>query len=166
VHAFVAGLRCLGGFSIILILELMKIRGNSWESARPRRLLIAFSDIGKVVTWGPEVTVIPATENGEAIKTIKSRVTVVDSVEIEDDTRAAVAEVSQGANGALHIKMHDKIAAIDKLARALGMYTKKLDVNTKALPVPVTIYEGRPTTRSPGPRLMPLVQLYARLYHP
>jgi hypothetical protein len=158
VHAFVAGLRCLGGFSIILILELMEIRGNSWESARPRRLLIAFSDIGKVVTWGPEVTVISATENGEAIKTIKSRVTVV--------TRAAVAKVSQGANGALHIKMHDKIAAIDKLARALGMYTKKLDVNTKALPVPVTIYEGRPTTRSPGPRLMPLVQLYARLYHP
>ena len=61
---------------------------------------IAFSDIGKVVTWGPEVTVIPATENGEAVKTIVSRVTVVDSAEIDDDTRAAVAEVSQDANGA------------------------------------------------------------------
>jgi hypothetical protein len=46
--------------------------------------------------------------------------------------------------------MHDKIAAIDKLARALGMYTKKLDLNTKALPVAVTIYEGRPTT-GPAP---------------
>jgi hypothetical protein len=108
---------------------------------------IAFSDIGKVVTWGREVTVIPATENGEAVKTIVSRVTVVDSAEIDDDTRAAVAEVSQDANGALRIEMHDKIAAIDKLARALGMYTKKLDVNPNADPVvAVTIYEGRPAT--------------------
>jgi phage terminase small subunit len=106
---------------------------------------IAFSDIGRVVTWGPGPAGIPAPKNGVAIERMENRVTLLDSDEIEDDVRGAVAEVSQSANGALHVKMHDKIAAIDKLARALGMYRDKIDVtsDTKQI-VPVLIYNGAP----------------------
>jgi Terminase small subunit len=90
---------------------------------------IAFSDIDMVVTWGPEAAVIRALESGAVIARMESRITLLDSEEIEDDVRGAVAEVSQGANGALHVKMHDKVAALDKLARVLGMYRVKVDVS-------------------------------------
>jgi phage terminase small subunit len=89
---------------------------------------IAFSDIGEVVTWGPEPAGIRAPKNGVAIERMENRVTLLDSDEIEDDVRGAVAEVTQCPNGALHVKMHDKVAALDKLARVLGMY-RMVDVS-------------------------------------
>jgi phage terminase small subunit len=118
---------------------------------------IAFSDIGKVVTWGPEAAVIRTPENGAAIKRTESRITLLDSDEIEDDARGAVAEVSQGANGALHVKMHDKVAALDKLARVLGMYRIKVDVSHTRPARVVFAYYGAPdevlarNTSSPEP---------------
>ena len=105
---------------------------------------IAFSDIGKVVTWGPEATVIRAPENGGAIERMESRITLLDSDEIEDDVRGAVAEVLQSANGALHVKMHDKVAALDKLARVLGMYRIKVDVSHTRPARVVFAYYGAP----------------------
>ena len=105
---------------------------------------IAFSDISKVVAWGPEAAVIRAPEDGVAIKRMENRITLLDSDEIEDDVRGAVAEVLQSANGALHVKMHDKVAALDKLARVLGMYRIKVDVlHTRPARV-VFAYYGAP----------------------
>jgi phage terminase small subunit len=49
---------------------------------------IAFSDIGKVVTWGPEAQVIRAPEKEVANKRMESRITLLDSGEIENDVRA------------------------------------------------------------------------------
>jgi phage terminase small subunit len=105
---------------------------------------IAFSDIGKVVTWGPEAVVIQAPESGVAIKRMENRITLLDSDKIEDDVRGAVAEISQGANGALHVKMHDKVAALDKLARVLGMYRIKVDVSHTRPARVVFAYYGAP----------------------
>jgi phage terminase small subunit len=105
---------------------------------------IAFSDIGKVVKWGPEPAVIRTPENGVAIKRMVSRVTWRDSDEIEDDVRGAVAEVSHGANGALHVKMHDKVAALHTLARVLGMYRIKVDVSHTRPARVVFEYYGAP----------------------
>jgi hypothetical protein len=42
--------------------------------------------------------------------------------EIDDDAARAIAQVSQGAHWVLRIKMHDKTATLEKLARALGMF--------------------------------------------
>jgi phage terminase small subunit len=105
---------------------------------------IAFSDIGKVVTWGPEAAVTWAPENGAATKRMENRITLLDSDEIDDDARAAVAEVSQGPNGALHVKLHDKLAALDKLARVLGMYRIKVDVSPTRPARVVFAYYGAP----------------------
>ena len=68
----------------------------------------------------------------EAIEVIVNRVTLVDSAEIEQANRAAVAAIWQGAGCALHVIMYDKIAALDNLLRALGMYQHKVDFTTKA----------------------------------
>jgi hypothetical protein len=64
---------------------------------------------------------------------ITFRVTVLPSAKIDPAARAAVASISQGVGGELRIKMHDKIPAIDKLARVLGMYRVKVDVLARSL---------------------------------
>ena len=90
---------------------------------------IGFADIRQVVSWRPEVSFIES--HGEAqgeTKLIQSRVTVLDSATLGDDTAAAVAEVSQSATGTLRIKMHDKVGALEKLCRALGMFIERREV--------------------------------------
>jgi len=56
-----------------------------------------------------------------------SRVTVLDSATLSDDAAAAVAEVSQFANGSLRIKLHDKPAALEKLGRTFGMFKDRIE---------------------------------------
>ena len=70
----------------------------------------------------------------------QSRASSMDAV-----VRRAISKVVMTDNGGLRIEMHDKIAALNKLARALGMYTEKRDFKPNTHPVTaVTIYEGRP----------------------
>ena len=91
---------------------------------------IGFADIREVVSWRPEVIGIEPPEDdedGEPVKVIQSRVTVLDSATLTADTAAAIAEVSQGAQGQLRIKMHDKPAALERLGRALGMFKDRLE---------------------------------------
>jgi hypothetical protein len=47
-------------------------------------------------------------------------VTVLESSSIDPATAGAVAEVYQSATGSVRVKMHDKPAALEKLARALA----------------------------------------------
>src|SRR5712691_7146384 len=85
---------------------------------------IGFADIRRVVSWRPELTTVTEGEGEEGAtkEVLVSRVTVIDSATLSDDTAAAVAEVSQGANGSLRIKMHDKPGALEKLGRMLGIF--------------------------------------------
>ena len=115
---------------------------------------LAFSDIGNVVAWDNDVEHVstaalggPKGEAAGVTKVIAFRVTVLPSAKIDPTARAAVASISQGVGGELRIKMHDKIPAIDKLARLLGMYRDKTDVtsDTKEI-VPVLVYHGAPDT--------------------
>jgi hypothetical protein len=82
---------------------------------------------------------------------IRSKVRILPSATIELSVRRAIAEVSQTDKGALKVKMRDKLAALDKLARALGMYQPIGDAgSTTENMVAVTIYEGRPASRPTG----------------
>ena len=65
---------------------------------------IAFSDIGRVVDFGPE---------GLRLKP--------NHVLAEAD-RAAIAELSSRGKGRLHVRLQDKQRALDALARHLGLY--------------------------------------------
>jgi phage terminase small subunit len=92
--------------------------------------LIGFSDIRKVVSWRNElVTRTEKGEDGEPVKVLMPRVTIVDADKISDEAAAAVAEVSQTVNGALRVKLHDKHAALVSIGRYLGMFDDKVKVD-------------------------------------
>lgn len=71
---------------------------------------IGFADIRQIVDWGP------------------GGVTVKDSGTISVDAAAAVAEVGKTAGGHLRIKLHDKVGALEKLGKHLGMFREKVEV--------------------------------------
>jgi hypothetical protein len=50
---------------------------------------------------------------------------LVPSDKLDEDTAAAIAAVSQGSNGAVRIKMHNKLAALVVLGKYLGMFDKR-----------------------------------------
>lgn len=104
------------------IAEGMKERAKRTEITQDRVLQelakIGFSDIRKAVKWGSEVAVRDA-ETGE--QTIFHGIAVIDSTEIDDDTAAAIAEISEGRDG-LKVKFHDKRAALVDIGRHLGMF--------------------------------------------
>jgi len=115
---------------------------------------VGFSDIRKVVSWRPEVVAEPVDEEGDVTtKVLQSRILVKDSAEIDDDTAVAIESVSQGAQGQMRIKMHDKPAALEKLARALGMFRERHEhVGPDGRPIPadggiviLQVSEGLPT---------------------
>jgi hypothetical protein len=70
---------------------------------------IGSADIRQVVDWGP------------------GSVTVKDSASIGDDAAAAVAEVGKTAHG-IKVKLHDKVGALEKLGRHLGMFKDRVEV--------------------------------------
>src|SRR5262245_420818 len=73
---------------------------------------IAFSRIGKPVTWGPSVQVREEEEDGQRVKVIVSAVLRVPSDKLDENTAAAIASVSAGPAGAVRISMHNKLAAL------------------------------------------------------
>ncbi|GAA6196680.1 terminase small subunit [Pseudophaeobacter arcticus] len=80
---------------------------------------IGFADIRKAVSWGRSPVDTQAEEaepNGLGIYPVE----LMPSSEIDDDTAAAISEVCLTAQG-VKLKTHDKLAALDKIARHLGM---------------------------------------------
>src|SRR6266576_3194648 len=47
------------------------------------------------------------------------------------DVRLAVAEVSQTANGALRVKLHDKHAALVSIGKHLGMFVDRVQIQER-----------------------------------
>jgi phage terminase small subunit len=89
---------------------------------------IGFSDIRKAVRWQPNVTgMVEDPDTGEARMAITNEVALVGSDVIDDDTAAAIAEVSQTAQGGLKVKLHDKRAALVDIGRHLGMFKDKIE---------------------------------------
>lgn len=76
---------------------------------------LAFADPRLVAEWGP---------GGVKLK---------ESKEMTDDAAAAVAEVGEvplkSGGSAMRFKMHDKKGALDSLAKHLGMFVERVDVN-------------------------------------
>jgi len=62
---------------------------------------------------GSERSAADCEGDGEGDKVVLSRVTVTDSSQIDPDAAAAIAEVNQGANGSLRVKLHDMPSALD-----------------------------------------------------
>jgi phage terminase small subunit len=95
---------------------------------------IGFADIRKAVQWGGGVAVTHA-DSGEV--TIANGVSLVDSVEIDDDTAAAISEVAQTKEG-IRIKFHDKKGALVDIGKHLGMFKE----DKQAAPAVTVIIQG------------------------
>lgn len=80
------------------------------ERVRRELALIAFGSIGDYFHWGPE------------------GVTLKDKTMLTAEQQSLVAEVSRSrtkTGETVRVKLHDKLAALDKLARHLGMYREQ-----------------------------------------
>ena len=89
---------------------------------------LGFSCIGNVVDWHNE-TVETESEDGKETKTVLvPRVTIIAKADLEKGALDAITEVSQQANGALRIKMHDKHAALVSLGKHLGLFTHSVQI--------------------------------------
>ena len=87
---------------------------------------LGFSSIGNAVDWhNEEVQVGP---EGETKTVLVPRVTIVPTEDLDKATLDAIAEVSQRANGALRVKMHDKHAALVSLGKHLGLFTDSVQI--------------------------------------
>lgn len=88
---------------------------------------IGFADIRKAVVWRANVTGMVQDDDGTERLAVTNEVQVIDSDRLDDETAAAVAEISQTAQGGLKIKFHDKKAALDSIGRHLGMFKDKVE---------------------------------------
>lgn len=98
---------------------------------------IGFSDIRKAVRWTGAVIeqvepeeVLEEQAHGGALKRSRkpemSAVELVSSDEVDDETAAAISEISQTTAG-IRIKLHDKRAALVDMGRHLGMFKDKIE---------------------------------------
>lgn len=103
---------------------------------------IAFAQITDVVRWGVKEVAfgydddgkrLPPDQLGDAAMVryeLAPYVEPINSDELPESVRAAIAEVSMTKDG-LRIKMHGKTEALNLAGRHLGMWNDKLDVNLK-----------------------------------
>lgn len=117
----------------------MKLRANRTDITADRVLKelakIGFADIRKAVKWQSAMITEEDNPEGGDIAVIKTVVTntvqMVASEELDDETAAAIAEVSQNAAGGVKIKLHDKRAALVDIGKHLGMFKEKVEVTGK-----------------------------------
>jgi phage terminase small subunit len=128
---------------------------------------IAFADIGDFVDWDNQTEHIAADlskrmdhavepETGktstEKVRVITNRVVLKPSHKLTREQRRAVAKVAQDRYGNIRMEMHDKLGALNSLARALGMFqdtTAHVEQPNPANLRATIIYEGRPGS-TPG----------------
>jgi phage terminase small subunit len=101
---------------------------------------IGFGDIRSVVAWRANTSETgKEDEDGVPETRAFNEVELIGSAEIDHDAAAAIAEISQGKDGALKIKMHNKVSALQEIGRHLGLASrteisgidgKAIEVNT------------------------------------
>lgn len=106
------------------IAELMNDRSSRTSITADRVLAeyakLGFADVRNVVAWG-DVPVVDGGEGGPQFP-----IEMIPSADVDDNTAAAISEVSLTAQG-LKVKMHDKKGALDSIARHLGMFEDRID---------------------------------------
>jgi phage terminase small subunit len=116
------------------IAEIMAVGAERAEVTAEEIILelkkLGFSSIGNVVDWREEIVTreIEDGEEGEAKSVLVPRVTIIAKEKLDKTTVDAIAEMSQQANGALRVKMHDKHAALVSLGKHLGLFTENVKI--------------------------------------
>ena len=97
---------------------------------------IGFSDIRKAVAWRNEMVAredeeVRKGEDGvvHVTRVLLPRVSIVPSEEMDPDIAVAIAQISQGPNGEVRVRLHDKHAAFVSIGKHLGMFTDHFKVD-------------------------------------
>lgn len=91
---------------------------------------LAGSDIRKVVKWRSNATVIGKhPETGADVTRAFNEVELIDSDQVDDDTAAAISEVSMTKDGALRVKLASKDGALNLLARIRNLTKPEAQVH-------------------------------------
>lgn len=111
--------------------KLAERAGISADKVIAELARIGFSDIRKAVKWYSQTEVATVdndadcealAEEGALRFAVANQVELISSDEVDDDTAAAISEVSMSSTGALKVKMYDKRAALVDLGRHLGIF--------------------------------------------
>lgn len=89
---------------------------------------IGFADIKDFIEYKTVKTVVDTEDNGELIIDYKMVVDAKDSSEIDG---TLVNEVSIGKDGTFKFKLHDKLNALEKMGKTLGMFIDRVEANNK-----------------------------------
>lgn len=129
--------------------EAMKKRSERTEITQDMVLRelakIGFSDIRKVVKWYSQANIAAIDdvegeiEDGSIRFAVANQVELVSSDDIDDDTAAAISEVSMTDKGGLKVKLHDKRAALVDVGRHLGMFKDNLIIGGEIGMRPIVI---------------------------
>lgn len=96
---------------------------------------IGFADIRKAVKWHGHLVKEEDNPDGGDVLVIKNtysnHVSLISSEDLDDDTAAAISEVSQSPTGGLKIKLHDKQAALVNMGKHLGIFREVHEVTGK-----------------------------------
>lgn len=98
---------------------------------------LAFSNAEEIFTWGEGITV---NKEGQEIEIAK--VYLKKFNEMSEETRAAIQSIEEMASGGLKIKLHDKKAALDSIAKIKGLFVDKHEHTGKDGGPIVTIIRG------------------------
>lgn len=85
---------------------------------------IGFADIKEFVEFKTVKTVVDTDDNGEPIVDYKMIVDAKDSSQVDG---TLINEVSIGKDGTFKFKLHDKLNALEKMGKTLGMFTDKVE---------------------------------------
>lgn len=125
-----------------IVAELNRLRGEiaAKTGITPERIMeeyarLGFSDVRKALKWRSEIlTEGIDPDSGEPAGIYKNTVALIDSDQIDDDTALAISEIKMDSRGGLSVKLHDKKAALDSMARHLGMFDGKKGADDPELP--------------------------------
>lgn len=133
-NADVTGPRLLGNVGVAAEIEkrrqkLAEKLGVTKERIVEELAKIGFSDIRKAIKWNGHLVREEDNPDGGDVLVIKelrnNHVLLVDSEDLDADTAAAIAQISQNATGGISLKMHDKRGALVDLGKHLGMFVEK-----------------------------------------
>lgn len=99
---------------------------------------IGFSDIRSAVAWRANTSETGEEDEDGVPKTRAfNEVELIGSAEIDHETAAAISEISQGKDGALKVKMHNKVAALQEIGRHLGLAQRHEHSGPEGKPIEV-----------------------------
>lgn len=108
--------------------ELRKRHEITVDALVDRLRPIIDADIRKVLTWGDAVPITDP-ETGEV--RIAQGIALKSMADLDADAVAMIAKIRQSRDGSLSVELYDKLAAIEKVARLLGLIKDQHDVKVE-----------------------------------